>query len=306
MLYTLTLNPSIDYAMQIADIEVGATNYSKSEYMLPGGKGINVSRVLNQLDVPNKALGFIGGYTGQFIEEWLKEEQAAFDFIPVPGDTRINVKLKGEVETEINGLGPVIAEGEREALLEKIKQFTAEDTLIISGSKNRGIPEDFYLQIIQIIAENKGNFVIDTNSQELLETLAYKPFLVKPNQAELGDLFGVTISSKEEAIQYGKKLQQRGAQNVIISLGGDGAIFIDGEKTYLAESPKGQVVNTVGAGDSMIAGFMAGIEKGLTELEAFELSVQSGSATAFNQDLAKKADILALDKKVKIRKVDSQ
>ncbi len=306
MLYTLTLNPSIDYAMQIGEIEVGSTNYSKNEYMLPGGKGVNVSRVLNQLDVPNKALGFTGGFAGQFIEKWLAEEQADFDFIPVEGDTRINVKLKGERETEINGLGPVISAREMEELLDKISQLSDEDTLIISGSKNRGIPENFYLKIIQLLKENGATFVLDTNSKELLEALAYTPFLVKPNQAELGDLFGVKIESKEEAITYGKKLQEQGAQNVIISLGGDGAIFIDEVNIYMAAAPQGKVVNTVGSGDSMIAGFMAGIEKGCSKLEAFELSVQSGSATAFNQDLAKQNDIDALNKKVQIRKVDPQ
>ena len=304
MLYTLTLNPSIDYAMQIGDIEIGATNYSKNEYMLPGGKGINVSRVLSQLDVPNKALGFIGGHTGKFIEDWLKEENADVDFIPVAGDTRINVKLKGANETEINGLGPVISEGEMGQLLEKIEQFTEEDTLIISGSKNRGIPEDFYLQIIQRLTANGGTFVMDTNSKELLEAVTYKPLLVKPNQAELGDLFGVTIKTQDEAIEYGQKLLEKGAQNVIISLGGDGAIFIDQEVTYKADSPTGKVVNTVGAGDSMIAGFVAGIAQGLSKREAFELSVQSGSATAFNQDLANKEDVYALNNQVKIREVE--
>ncbi len=306
MLYTLTLNPSIDYAMEIGDIEIGATNYTKTEYMLPGGKGINVSRVLSHLEVPNKALGFIGGHTGKFIEDWLMEEQAAVDFVPVAGDTRINVKLKGEHETEINGLGPVISEGEMGELLEKIEQLTEEDTLIISGSKNRGIPEDFYLQIIEKLSKNGASFVIDTNSKELLEALAYKPILVKPNQAELGDLFEVTIETEEDVIEYGQKLHEKGAQNVIISLGGDGAVFIDDEVIYKADSPKGEVVNTVGSGDSMIAGFMAGITKGLSKKEAFELGVQSGSATAFNQDLAKKEDVYALNNQVKMRKVEKK
>lgn len=305
MLYTLTLNPSIDYAMDIDEIEFGATNYSKDEYMLPGGKGLNVSRVLNQLHVSNKALGFIGGYAGQFIKEWFEEEQADFDFIPIQGNTRINVKLKGNIETEINGLGPVISEAKINELLNKIRQLTNEDTLIISGSKNRGIPDDFYLQVIENLKENNANFVIDTNSKELLETLKYSPLLVKPNQDELGQLFDEKINSKEKAIKYGRKLQELGAQNVIISLGGDGAIFIGKFGTYIAESPEGHVINTVGAGDSMIAGFMAGIEKGMSELKAFELSVQSGSATAFNQDLAKQEDIYKLDQKVKIRKVDN-
>lgn len=301
MLYTLTLNPSIDYIMPISDLKLGATNYSDGEYTLPGGKGINVSRVLNHLEVPNQALGFIGGYTGTFIEEWLKNEGANYDFIPVSGQTRINVKLKGEKETEINGNGPVISKAESEQLIERINALTSEDTLIISGSKNKGLPETFYNDIIKICQSNGTSFVIDTNSKELLKALEAQPFLVKPNQDELGDLFEVVIDSKENAIYYGKKLQEAGAQNVIVSLGGEGAIFLDEDKTYIAQSPKGKVRNTVGSGDSMIAGFMAGIEKGLSKLEAFQLSVQSGSATAFSEDLATKEDILALNNQVQIR-----
>lgn len=304
MLYTLTSNPSIDYAMQIDDVKVGATNYSDKEYLLPGGKGINVSRILNQLDVSNEALGFIGGYTGRFIEEWLTKEQAAFQFIHVQGDTRINVKLKGEKETEINSRGPEITPAERQQLMEHIQKLTAQDTLILSGSKNKGLPETFYIDLIKVLKENKVSFVLDTNSKELLEALDYQPFLVKPNQAELGDLFGVSIDSTEEAIEYGRKLQEAGAQNVIVSLGGSGAIFIDGEQTYIAQAPKGEVVNTVGAGDSMIAGFMAGVEKGLSKLDAFKLSVQCGSATAFSRDLATKDDIAVLNNQVLTRKVE--
>ena len=262
--------------------------------------------VLSQLEVPNIALGFIGGHTGKFIEDWLKAEQATVDFVPVAGDTRINVKLKGAHETEINGLGPVISEGEMGELLEKIEQLTDEDTLIISGSKNRGIPEDFYLQVIKKLRGNGANFVMDTNSKELLQAVAYEPLLVKPNQAELGDLFGVTIETQDEAIAYGQKLLEKGAQHVIISLGGDGAIFLSEEIVYKADSPKGNVINTVGAGDSMIAGFMAGMTQGLSKKEAFELSVQSGSATAFNQDLAKKEDVYALNKRVNIREVEKK
>lgn len=304
MIYTLTLNPSIDYIMPIEDINLGATNYTKGEYMFPGGKGINVSRVLNQLDVQNKALGFIGGHIGKFIEEWLKNEGADYEFIPVDGQTRINVKLKGAEETEINGIGPNISEADSQQLKDQISELTSEDLLLISGSKNKGLSETFYHEIIEICDENQVSFVIDTNSKELLEALKFNPYLVKPNQAELGDLFDESIESQEDAVYYGKKLQDAGAQNVIVSLGGDGAIFIDGDKTYIADSLKGSAINTVGAGDSMIAGFMAGIDKGLSKLEAFKLSVQSGSATAFNEDLATKEAILKLDNQVNIREVE--
>ncbi|SHE55931.1 fructose-1-phosphate kinase [Atopostipes suicloacalis DSM 15692] len=304
MIYTLTLNPSIDYIMPLEHLQLGATNYAQGEYMLPGGKGINVSRVLNQLNVPNQALGFIGGHTGKFIEEWLEKEGAACQFIPVEGQTRINVKLKGESETEINGRGPEISQEKSRELKKQIGQLTAQDTLVISGSKNKGLSETFYNEIIEICQKNQTSFILDTNSKELLEALVAQPFLVKPNQAELGDLFGETIQTKEEAIHYGKKLQEAGAQNVIVSLGGEGAIFIDESQVIIADSPKGKVKNTVGSGDSMIAGFIAGIEKGKSKEEAFKLGVQSGSATAFNEDLATKKEIEALNDQIKTREVE--
>jgi 1-phosphofructokinase len=304
MIYTLTLNPSIDYIMQMNQINLGATNYSNNEYMLPGGKGINVSRVLSQLDVPNKALGFIAGHTGNFIEDWLEKEEANYEFIPVKGQTRINVKLKGENETEINGNGPIITQENIQKLKQQISNLTSKDTLILSGSKNKGLPETFYNELIELCQKNQVSFVIDTNSKELLQALSAKPFLVKPNQAELGDLFGQEIQTKEDAIKYGKKLQEAGAQNVIVSLGGDGAIFIDNEQILIGKSPQGKVLNTVGSGDSMIAGFMAGIEREQSKEEAFKLAIQSGSATAFNEDLAKKEDILALDHRIEIERFE--
>lgn len=304
MLYTLTLNPSIDYMMQVENIDFGATNYSEEEYMLPGGKGINVTRILNQLNVPNTAFGFIGGYTGRFIEEWLTKEKATHQFIEVEGDTRINIKLKGESETEINGRGPIISEENSQKLFNQLENLTAEDTVVISGSKNRCLSETYYIDIIQLLAANEVSFVIDTNSKELLEALKYRPLLIKPNQDELGDLFGVTIETVENAIEYGQKLQEAGAQNVIVSLGGSGAVFIDENESIFAQAPQGQVVNTVGSGDSMIAGFMAGMEKGLSKVEAFILGVQSGSATAFNEDLANEEDITALNGQVVTRKVE--
>lgn len=305
MLYTLTLNPSIDYIMHTSDIKVGSTNYADDEKMLPGGKGINVSRVLNQLDVTNKALGFIGGHSGRFIEDWLEKEGINHRFITIDGDTRINVKLKGQVETEINGKGPIISKEDSQTLLNQIEQLSTTDTLILSGSKSRGLSETYYNQIIKICQQRQIEFVIDTNSRELLDILKAKPFLVKPNQAELGQLFNKEIQTKTEAIYYGKKLQEGGAKNVIVSLGGDGAIFIDEQDTFIATSPTGKVINTVGSGDSMIAGFIAGIENGLSKLDAFKLSVQSGSATAFSEDLATKEAILALTNQVKIERVEN-
>lgn len=304
MIYTLTLNPSIDYIMYVDNIRMGETNRAQGEKMLPGGKGINVSRILNQFGVSNQAMGFAGGTTGLFIQEWLAREGSDHHFITVDDNTRINVKLKGEVETEINGVGPAINAAQSQALLNQISQLGAADTLILSGSKAKGLADDFYQQIVAICRERQIAFVIDTNSKELLEALPAKPFLVKPNQAELGDFFNTIIETEAEVVKYGRQLQQRGAQNVIVSLGGAGAVFIDASQVIFAEAPSGQVINTVGSGDSMIAGFVAGAASNLTKSAAFELAVQCGSATAFNEDLATYADIMALNGHVKMRKVE--
>ena len=198
---------------------------------------------------------------GKFIEEWLEKEDAAYHFIPIEGQTRINVKLKGKMKQRLTEEAQLFPR-KKAAINKQIDQLTSEDTLVISGSKNKGLSETFYNEIIKICQKNQTSFIIDTNSKELLEALAARPFLVKPNQSELGDLFGKTIQTKEEAIDYGKKLQKAGAQNVIVSLGGEGAIFIDDDQVIMADSPKGKVKNTVGSGDSMIAGFLAGIQKG--------------------------------------------
>lgn len=304
MIYTLTLNPSIDYIMYVDSIKMGETNRTHGEKMLPGGKGINVSRILNQFDVPNQAIGFVGGTNGLFIKEWLVREGSQHHFVEVADNTRINVKLKADVETEINGIGPTINAEQSQTLLKQISQLTAADTLILSGSKAKGLADDFYQQIIAICRERQVTFVIDTNSKELLAALPAKPFLVKPNQAELGDFFNTTIETEAEVIKYGRQLQQRGAQNVIVSLGGAGAVFIDAAQIIFAEAPSGWVVNTVGSGDSMIAGFMAGMAQGLTNQAAFELAVQCGSATAFSEDLATHEGIMALNDRVKMRKVE--
>lgn len=295
MIYTLTLNPSIDYLMYIDEIQAGKTNRSTREQMLPGGKGINVSRILNQFEVPNIALGFVGGFSGDFIREWLEKEGSSTQFIEISSPTRINVKTKGTSETEINGAGPVIDEEAIKQLRQQIQMMTSEDLIVLSGSKAQGLPEDFYLSLISLLKERGIPFIFDTASQELIESLPMAPLLVKPNQDELGDLFGVEINSLDDVVLYGKKLQELGAENVVVSLGGDGALFIDKERIVKADAPQGKVINTVGSGDSMIAGFVAGLQQGLPASQAFVLAVQSGSATAFKEDLAEKQDIDALN-----------
>lgn len=300
MIYTLTLNPAIDYIMQIDEIKLGKTNRSRSEKMLPGGKGINVSRVLNQFQLENQALGFVGGTNGQFIKDWLAAEGSQHDFIEVEEETRINVKLKGSSETEINGAGPTISGEQSQALLDKIASLEVDDILILSGSKAKGLATNYYPAITKICEAKGIQFVIDTNSKELLTSLAAKPLLIKPNQDELGDFFETTISSLEEVKYYGRKLQEKGAQNVIISLGGDGAVFINADQIITAKAPQGHVINTVGAGDSMIAGFVAGIMHNLAVDHAFSLAIQAGSATAFSEDLARIEDINSLENQVEL------
>lgn len=291
MIYTVTLNPSIDYIVEVEDFRLGDLNRMKRDLKLPGGKGINVSRVLNQLGIQNKAIGFLGGFTGRYIEEWLREESISSDFVFVADDTRINIKLKAGHETEINGTGPAIREAEADTLVQKLAMLSADDIVILSGSVPPSLGGDFYDKLISVCKQSKAEFVIDTTGTALKEALAHKPLLVKPNHHELAELFGVTINSQEEIITYGRKLLEAGAQHVLVSMAGEGALFITGNEVYHANAPKGNVKNSVGAGDSMIAGFVGTLSLTGDLLEAFRAGVASGSATAFSDDLAEREHI---------------
>ncbi len=303
MIYTVTLNPSIDYIVEVDDVRLGDLNRMKRDLKLPGGKGINVSRVLNQLEVPNKAVGFLGGFTGRYIEEWLREEKISSDFVFVTDDTRINIKLKHGEETEINGIGPVISDIEANLLLQKFANLNAEDTVILSGSVPPSLGADFYDKLISVCKQCGAEFVIDTTGTALQKALAHKPLLVKPNHHELAELFGVTINSKDEIITYGRKLLEAGAQHVLVSMAGEGALFITDNGVYHANAPKGQVKNSVGAGDSMIAGFVGTLSLTGDLLEAFRAGVASGSATAFSDDLADRKHIEQLRPQIQIEQV---
>jgi len=303
MIYTVTLNPSIDYIVEVEDFRLGNLNRMKRDLKLPGGKGINVSRVLNQLEVQNKAIGFLGGFTGRYIEEWLREESISSDFVFVADDTRINIKLKAGHETEINGTGPVIRENEANALLQKLVTLTADDIVILSGSVPPSLGGDFYDKLISVCKQSEAEFVIDTTGTALKEALAHKPLLVKPNHHELAELFGVTINSKEEIITYGRKLLEAGAKHVLVSMAGEGALFITGNEVYHAVAPVGNVKNSVGAGDSMIAGFVGTLSLTGDLLEAFRAGVASGSATAFSDDLADREHIEQLRPLIQISQV---
>lgn len=288
MIYTVTLNPSVDYIVEVEDLKLGDLNRMKRDLKLPGGKGINVSRVLNQLEVQNKAIGFLGGFTGRYIEDWLQEESISSDFVHITGDTRINIKLKHGEETEINGAGPDIRDTEAEELLQKLAGLNAEDVVILSGSVPPSLGADFYDKLIAACKQGGADFVIDTTGAALKNALPHQPLLVKPNHHELAELFDVTIHSREEIITYGRKLLEAGAQHVLVSMAGEGALFISEQGVYHANAPSGKVKNSVGAGDSMIAGFVGTLSLTGDVMEAFRAGVASGSATAFSDDLAKR------------------
>ncbi|MEK4209129.1 MULTISPECIES: 1-phosphofructokinase [Paenibacillus] len=303
MIYTVTLNPSIDYIVEVEDLRLGDLNRMKRDLKLPGGKGINVSRVLKQLGVQNKAMGFLGGFTGRYIEDWLHEESISSDFVFVSDDTRINIKLKHGEETEINGVGPAILVPEADALLQKLAALNAEDVVILSGSVPPSLGADFYDKLISVCKQSGAEFVIDTTGAALQKALAYQPLLVKPNHHELAELFGVTIDTREEIITYGRKLLDAGAKHVLVSMAGEGALFITEQGVYHANAPKGKVKNSVGAGDSMIAGFVGTLSLTGDLLEAFRAGVASGSATAFSDDLADREFIEQLRPRIQISEV---
>ncbi|MEJ8304421.1 1-phosphofructokinase [Saccharibacillus sacchari] len=303
MIYTVTLNPSIDYIVEVEDLKLDALNRMKRDLKLPGGKGINVSRILSRLGVENTAWGFLGGFTGRFIEDVLKSESIVTDFVNVQDDTRINIKLKHGGETEINGQGPQIGDKEAHALVEKLRALTEEDIVVLSGSVPPSLGGSFYDRLIAVIKERGAKFVIDTTGDALLQALPHGPLLVKPNHHELAELFGVEIEGQEDLIKYGRKLLEKGAKNVLISMAGDGALLVTEEQVYHANVPKGEVRNSVGAGDSMIAGFVGTLAKTNNPLEALRTGTASGSATAFSDDLAERAKIDSLLSQVQVNPV---
>lgn len=293
MINTVTLNPSLDYVVNVDNFKVDSVNRSTNESIYAGGKGINVSMVLNNLGVQNKALGFIAGFTGDEIERQVKEHNVECDFIKLKeGNSRINVKLKSDDETEINGNGPHISDEELNMLFEKISHLNKGDYLVLSGSIPSSLPSDIYERLIESILENEVEFIVDATKDLLLKVLKYKPFLIKPNHHELAEMFNVELKNNDDIIKYGRKLQEMGAKNVLISMAGDGAILIpqSGEPVK-REVPKGILKNSVGAGDSMVAGFIAGFLKNNDIYEAFKNGIATGSASAFSDELATKEEV---------------
>ncbi|MBP2097538.1 1-phosphofructokinase [Enterococcus rivorum] len=303
MIYTVTLNPSIDYIVHVAELRLGELNRMNDDFKLPGGKGINVSRILKRTNSDSTALGFIGGFTGQFISDWLEREKIATNFTSVQEDTRINIKLKDQAETEINGSGPNISLNEMEELKETLSTVSTGDIVVLSGSTPTNLRHGFYEELIQIIKEKNAEFVIDTTGEDLLRALPEKPLLVKPNNHELAELYKTSFQSISDIIPYGKKLLLEGAQYAIISMAGDGALLFTKEGIYKSNVLKRPLKNSVGAGDSMIAGFIGTYEKNQDPVEAFKWGVACGSATAFSDDLATTEFINELVNEVKIEKI---
>ena len=296
MIYTVTFNPAIDYVIKVDNLTLGQVNRTTREYIFCGGKGINVSHLLANLGVDSVGLGFIAGFTGDVIESGAKELGFKPDFIRVrEGMTRINVKVKSNEESEINGLGPVIHDDELEQMFKKLDELEDGDILVLAGSIPATLPSDVYERIMGRLQGKDIRIVVDATKDLLLNVLKYHPFLIKPNNHELGDIFGVEIRERDQVAPYAKKLQEMGARNVLVSMAGKGAVLLaeDGS-VYESPAPKGKLINAVGAGDSMVAGFTAGyMQKGSYE-HAFKMGVSTGSASAFSEQLATREQVEAI------------
>ena len=296
MIYTLTCNPSVDYVVQMAEFCPGMVNRSQGEQTFSGGKGINVTVILKNLGIPNRALGFLAGFTGDFIEQDLREQGCQTEFVRLAkGFSRINVKIKGQEESEINGGGPAVDQEAMEALFEKINGLQKGDMLIISGSIPPSLPKDLYEKILGLLDERGVYAVVDTAGEALMKTLRYEPFLIKPNRQELEELAGSRLFTREEIVAQGRRLQEMGAQNVLISMAAEGAVLLTSDgKMFFGEAPRGTVRNSVGAGDSMVGGFVAGWLKTGSYPTALQWGIAAGSASAFCEGLATGEEIRRL------------
>lgn len=300
MIYTITFNPALDYIMVVPSCRSGEVNRTESEKIMAGGKGINVSIVLNNMGVENTALGFISGFTGGAIENILADMNCKTDFIKLDnGFSRINVKIKSDTETEINGQGPDISDGAVKKLYEKLDSLNDGDTLVLAGSIPSSLSDSIYCEIMDYLKDKKLNIVVDATKDLLVNVLKYKPFLVKPNNHEIGEIFGVELKTRSEVISYAKKMQEMGAKNVLVSMAGEGAVFVgENGEVYESEAPKGKLVNSTGAGDSMVAGFLAGYMEKQDFMYALKMGLAAGSASAFSENLATKEEILNVFKTI--------
>ena len=289
MIYTVTLNPSLDYVLDVDDLKAGIINRSSAEKLMAGGKGINISIVLNELGVGNCALGFIGGFTGEKIKSMLADRGVNTDFVEIEGETRINVKVRASIETQINAVGPKISLEDVEHLFHCMDRLSEDDILVLAGSIPDMLSEDIYSELIELVINKGTRVVLDTTGEALGKCLIHNPFLIKLNDVELGEYFKTTIN-KDNALSYAKRLQRKGGRNILISLGSEGAVLLceDG-KDFYSLAHQGIIVNTVGAGDSMVAGFLYGLEQEQNFEKAFNYAVAAGSASAFSEGLAERA-----------------
>lgn len=298
MIYTVTFNPSIDYIVDVKNFELGSVNRTSAELMFPGGKGINVSMVLSNLGFENTALGFLAGFTGKSVQKMLEVNGVNADFIEVEeGLTRINVKIRAQQESEINGMGPAIKESDIKKLYEKLDNIKDGDILVLAGSIPAVMPETMYSDIMEHLKDKDVKIVVDATKDLLVNVLKYKPFFIKPNNHELGEIFDVELNTRDEVVPYAKKMQEKGARNVLVSMAGEGAVLVaeDGQ-VYKSPCPEGKVKNSVGAGDSMVAGFIAGYLESDDYKKALNKGLVTGSASAFSDNLATKEEVEALEK----------
>lgn len=305
MIYTVTLNPAIDYVIMLDNLKIGNVNRISSENVYPGGKGINVSGILKELGYESCALGFISGFSGAFIKDSLDKKGLDTDFIDLEnGFSRINVKIKSDEETEINGQGPHISDEKLNQLYEKIDKLNEGDILILSGSIPKTLDERLYENIMKKVEGKHVKVVVDATKDLLLNVLKYKPFLIKPNNHELEEIFNVKLKSNEDVALYARKLKEMGAKNVLVSMGKDGAILVNEEnRVFISNIPKGEVINSVGAGDSMVAGFVSGYISTNSYEEALKLGASCGSATAFSSDLANREFIERFLSEIKVKEI---
>ena len=305
MIYTITFNPAVDLVIQVPNCQLGALNRSKGEEYVAGGKGINMSIVLKRLGVDNIATGFLGGFSGKYIEEFLRKEGINPQFISVEGTTRINVKVKGEVETEINAAGPRVGVEKFQRLMNYFEEVLQDgDIVFLAGNAALGLDESSYVEIAKLCHARGVKLVLDTTKESLLACLPYQPFMIKPNQQELEELFGVNIQTQEEMLNYAFKLQEKGARNVLVSCGGDGAFLVsETGQVFASNVPTGKLINSVGAGDSMLAGFMAKFIETNDFRKSLKQGAASGSATAFSVGIATKELIEELIPHIEIEEI---
>jgi 1-phosphofructokinase len=298
MIYTVTFNPSLDYIVSCDDFILGQTNRTTKEIIYPGGKGINVSIVLRNLGLDTTALGFLAGFTGDEIKRLILKEGIKNEMIEVNnGFSRINIKLRSSQESELNGMGPSIDEQSIKKLYQKLDNLTSDDILVLAGSIPSSMPSNIYSDIMDYLKDKNMKIVVDATKDLLLNVIPYKPFLIKPNNHELGELFNVKLNTREEVVPYARKLIELGARNVLVSLAGEGAVLVDENgEVYSSKAPKGKVINSVGAGDSMVAGFLYGYKTFNNYNEAFKYGVCTGSASAFSEQLAKLDEVIDLYK----------